>query len=155
MFNANKNGRKTSSFSEKINVRFFFNANKNGSKKPDIYFFGNGSQKMEIYSLYGGENQKSDIFSGKNSEIFVSVIKKNGHLFFRPRYFWNLVEIILSSNIVYIFWWKIIENAPKITKLFLGGSAPQTSHNIPTKFLFADLVNVFDNQKIFLKKGGY
>ena len=48
---------------------------------------------------------------------------------------------------------KIIENAPKIIKIFLGGSAPQTPHNILTKFSFADLVNVFENQKIFLKRG--
>ena len=47
---------------------------------------------------------------------------------------------------------KIIENAPKIINIFLGGSAPQTPHNILTKFSFADLVNVFENQKIFLKR---
>ena len=49
-------------------------------------------------------------------------------------YFWNLVKIILSSNIVYIFWWKIIENALKITKNFLGGSAPQTPHTYQLNF---------------------
>ena len=63
----------------------------------------------------------------------------------------NLIENDFELKPSLYFLMKNNRKCPQNNKNFHGGLRPP--NNIPTKFSFADLVNVFENQKIFLKKG--